>query len=360
LESADNSGEHARALDRRLGKRCGGSWLSPLSSLRLNASAWLFPVLVPTMQLGRTIDAGASSRAQNYADRMREDDDHLKDDEHLTNPAGRLLLFFRHMRQHGAHSSQASPVSTKTLAASYLDVPESNVAEFYGAAAGLMQLPGEARRQLSALVRPSIPKSTLLAPYEIVENTLPGIFNTRSRAHDFNEPIDNGILVGLDMGSAMLFHHAGAKVLDEGALDQIRRRATEIIDELAHSDLPGDVREVLLVHAQRLIDAVNVYRVHGSDAVLRESDALTGALVRSIPRISDKRDNPLVRTILNLGAFVAAVTTILGTPAAIEGGVDFVNGVLDPPAVTVEAPGPIDDTEIVIEYGDELDNDSRP
>ena len=297
--------------------------------------------------------------APNYAERMREDDDHLNDEEHLTNPAGRLLLFFRHTRQHGAHSSQATPVSTKTLAASYLGIAESSVAEFYGAAAALMQLPGEARRQISALVRPAIPKATLLAPYDVVENTLPGIFNARSRVHDFNGSIDNGIFVGLDMGSAVLFHHARTRVLDEAALDQIRSRAAEIIDILARSDIPDDVREVVRVNAQRLIDAVNAYRVHGSDAVIRESDGLTGALIRNIPRIPDKRENPLVRSILGLGAFIAAATTILGTPAAIEGGVDFVQDLIMRPSISTEAPAPVvDNDEIVIEYVNDLEGDT--
>ncbi len=242
------------------------------------------------------------------------------------------------------------PLLTKQGVAEYLGIDPDDQSAYFAAIAAIMQLPGDARDRVQSLRDPAVPKGTLLKPIHAVEGALPLIATSRSTVDVFNQMLDAGVHAGMTVTSAVLFRHSYSKAVDAGSLDEIRRLAMKVIDSLRDTSLPMDLRETLLTHANRLISAVNSYKVRGASGIVDEMDGLTGAMVRNSTRLSSKLGNPLLKRVVALATAVTAITTIINAPVAIYDGIRDFGQVVRVLETITEAPGAsVVDAEIVDE-----------
>lgn len=269
--------------------------------------------------------------------------DQVDREGYLRNPAGRLYLFLKYVKESGVPNGQLLPVVTR-----YLDLPAQYTPTLFTALADLQSQPQLLREQVEALVEPPLPVPVLLeelpAAEAAIETIVPAlqdqVQNARNRYTD-------GTLKSLQFTSHVLNNATGMKTpIPDNLLDDVRARAEDLIALLTEDDtLDPDLRKVLFTHADGVRRSVDLFKVSGLEAVLADFDRFLGMLRRQPQVIAEVKEKP---TLLDrLQALLLALNIIAGAgnaAVAIGHGVEGLQELTQLP-VSVVAPGDLSETE---------------
>lgn len=263
----------------------------------------------------------------------------MDDDAHLANPAGRLWLLLRDFQTHAAKSTQQKVISVHTVITAYLGLDPADRPGYYRSVAEILSMPVEIRAAVDALEETVPPKAVLLRPLDTLEGVLPTLAVGRTGSKTISDRIPSSVISELEVCSYVLNSHAPKATVAQNALDEIRSLANDIIDTLAADrNLSTEFREAIRKHTQRISQAVDAYKLYGSDAVLDALDGLTGVIVRNYAETQQKRANPVFDKVRKLAGAIITATALFAAPAEIATAVDFYLSITEGLHPIVEAP----------------------
>lgn len=235
----------------------------------------------------------------------------------------------------------------------YLGLKESDNVGYFAAIAEIMSMPVAVRRDVAALERPALPAEFLLRHIDKVEAVLPFMGQPSQGVKVITDGVGNEVVESLEACSHILAQSRAEAVVPPKTLKDIRNLATEIIDDLESDDgLSREFREEIRRHAQSIIDAANMYMVHGADGLLDEADALVGVYVRHLDESREReQSSPVLRKLRKLLAEILVVVAVTTAPHEISASMAAYSQVLELPA-SIQAPGEIIEDADVVERDD--------
>jgi len=261
----------------------------------------------------------------------------MSDVVHLSNPAGRLYELAKTVVEKGSRLNDNHHI--RSFVADYIGFDSADNAVYFAAIAEVMALPVAVRRMVGALERPVPSAAILLRPIDQLEPVLPDLGVNGAGMRSFAARIAQSTVDGLEVTSEVLAHATKSTAPTDESLTEIRDLANHMVDVMAGDDsLSPEFREAIRLHAQSIIDAVNRYKVNGTQALITEADALVGVYVRH--RDEAMRGNhPVMDALRKLVSRIMLATALMGAPGSIAATVD-VFAALPAPTV-IEAPAEV-------------------
>ena len=258
-------------------------------------------------------------------------------DDHASNPAGRLWLYFSAMVDkppaEGVNNYASAYFATKAISARYMT-----------AMAALMQLPDDVEAAVAEIERPPIPPTKLLRPLGKVREYFAGDPLGTNPVSWMAKYIDLGVLSDLESTSHILNAFV-AKVgeISEDTLEQVRSLAAEIID-LANADaeLDAEARAAFLRYAHRITEAADLYKVRGPQGLVDELDRFH----QQARRMRTAPSRTLWEKTKQLTGVVVVAVELFGAPATVHNSVEYYGELFQHRAITL-APSE-DGTEDVV------------
>jgi len=243
-----------------------------------------------------------------------------EDDEHSRNAAGRIYSFLAFCW------TTAVDTSVLDLVAGYLELPsKAYTPQLLTAMAAFLELPGQAKREVEALIAPPIPKVTLLDELPRAENAMMALASgVQMPASAFKNYYDAGTLKSLQLTSHILNSASTVKrSVPADNLDEVKKLADELVASLGEDDMIDDeLRRLLFEHADAIRRSVDLFKVAGIDAVLEEFDGLAGLLMRRSNLIADiPKESKTRRAMWALLSALNVIAGIGNASVAIDGGV---------------------------------------
>lgn len=191
----------------------------------------------------------------------------------------------------------------------------------------------------------------MLRHIDLVESVLPLLGQPHQNLRQLNDRIGTEVIEGLEATSHVLAQSRREKVVPEEELQEIRALAIQIIDQLATDEtLSASFREEIRRHAQSIIDAVNMYKVHGADGLRDEADALIGVYVRHVnedPERRGEKPSTVLQSLRKLTGKILLAVTVFTAPYQIASSADAYSAVFELPE-SVQTPAEvIEDADVV-------------
>jgi len=191
----------------------------------------------------------------------------------IDNPAGRLHAA---IRQAMAKKPVDTAPMSEVLAGLYDGDPNDPIAMFL-IWASLLENLTLARRGIESI--PNINHALFLKPLERLEELL-----FKSSPHtqwvNFRTKLESGTMDLLEHTSDRLAETNPEPTIDLSALDKVKDNVAALIKSVLASDLPGELKAVVVDRLQNVINAITYYQLHGSRGLMRATDALIGVYVR--------------------------------------------------------------------------------
>ena len=204
--------------------------------------------------------------------------------------AGRLLAMI--------DSLLAQPDTLKLYGAAAMSVSKegNDQGAGYRVLGDLYELIGAAKAEVQA--HPELNQSLYLPAITDVEAAVRGV----EAPHPWGalKPLVKQARTGLAFCADQMNRISGELLIPGEELDEILELATRMLEEVASSDLPSDVKELLRERLEDIRRAVIEYRLHGAEALRRVVDAGVGAVVRCASRPSESGSMERVRSFLVL------------------------------------------------------------
>lgn len=258
-------------------------------------------------------------------------------ENHASNPAGRLWLYFDYL------NSQSRKQPVIRLAAKYFNSGTPLSARHMAGVAALMALPDEVETMVNGMERYPIPEAKLLRPLPKVREYFradPLGNKDVAWAQSF---VDSGVLSDLETTSHILdgFVVRAIDVSDDDR-QSVKTLAQEILAlVLADETLDDETRAVIVRYAHRIVEAIDLYKVKGPQPLLDELDRFYSASHR-VPAPS----NPTLRRKLSeLGGAIILMIELLAAPATVANAIEYYDTTFAMRQIT-EAPG--EDIEEII------------
>lgn len=257
-------------------------------------------------------------------------------ENHASNPAGRLWLYFTEM------AKQPSNEGVSNHAATYFGAHGFD-ARYMRAMADLMQLPDEAAAMIPQILNSPIPAETLQRPLEAVRNYFRSDPLGTNPVNWMSQQVGGVVLSELNITSHMLNTVAQSPVIPEGVIEQIRVLASEIIDlAMADEGLDPDARAAFIQHAHRISEAADLYKVTGPQRLVDELDRFH----KSAGRMKTHPGEALWGKTKQLVGVIVVATELFTAPAAVTDAIDYYGDAFTQQAIT-EAPAPYRSGDIV-------------
>nr|WP_201468466.1 hypothetical protein [Microbacterium hydrocarbonoxydans] len=239
----------------------------------------------------------------------------------LTTPAGRLALLFKECERANVKSTQQNPVRVGSLLRNYLAIADNDDASYFAAVAEIMSMPVAVRRDVASLESPPLPADILLRHIARVESALTLFGQQGQSVRGVLDHVTPEVVESLETCSHILALRRAEVAVSRETLSDVRRLATEIIDELAEDDnFRPEFREEIRRHAQSIVDAVNLYKVHGADGLKDQADALVGVYVRHRVQNADRfgeSTTPVLQRLADLAGKILIAVAAFTAPAEI-------------------------------------------
>jgi hypothetical protein len=156
------------------------------------------------------------------------------------------------------------------------------------ASADILQLIREVRE---AIVNThGINQDKYLTPMVIIENTFSQLY-LNSQMNIFSNGIELSLISNLSFMSDNLYKDYFESKINEEDLASLRNDVSELVDQILHSDLPVELKELFIKHLELIKSALLNYELLGNEGLYKVIDSFTGAIFRnrdSIDQINDK------------------------------------------------------------------------
>lgn len=262
-------------------------------------------------------------------------------ENHASNPAGRLWLYFAEM------SAKPANEAVSVHAARYFGTHGIS-ARYMASMAGLMQLPEDVEAMVSQIQTP-IPTAKLLRPLDAVRKYLHGDPLGSNAVSWMTSQIHVGVLSDLETTSHMLNAYVTpTSEIDEDTLEKIRSLASEILDlAMRDEELDADARAEFIRYAHRIAEAADLYKVTGPQALVDELDRF----YQSARRMKSTPGRELWERTKQLTAVIVVAVELFTGPVNVQNAIEQYSDVFTLQEIT-QAPGPeVVDAEVVVDDG---------
>lgn len=234
------------------------------------------------------------------------------DDDHWTNPAGRLWEFLNFMNER-----RSNKIQLLSACAEYLGVPPVLSKNLYEGLGSLVTLPDEIELAIGSHDT-HFPKEYLLRPLPEARSALAHLSSLHTGTDTFCAQYSNATLLGLEGCSYSLSSLKGETPVEAETLREIQEKAQAILDILAaDEDLDQQVKAVIFADAESILAAVNKVRVRGAAALLDERDRVIGSFIRNPNMFGLVGKTSAGRNLFDLLTKITIVFTLVSAPAAI-------------------------------------------
>lgn len=267
-------------------------------------------------------------------------------ENHASNPAGRLWLYFTEM------GTKKANAGVNGFAATYFGTHGIS-ARYMTSMAGLMQLPDEVESMVAQMENPPIPASKLLRPLDPVRQYFQGDPLGTNPVSWMSGQINVGVLSDLETTSHILHSFVTRSTeIPEKTLERIRSLATDILG-LAMEDegLDPDARAAFVRYAHRIFEAAALYKVHGAQGLVDELDRFH----QNARRMKSTPSSVLWEKTKQLTGVVVLAVELFGAPATVDNAIQYYGDVFTQQAIT-EAPAQQSPTEDILD-AEVLDDD---
>jgi hypothetical protein len=258
-------------------------------------------------------------------------------DDHASNPAGRLWLYFNHVRTNNAHK-------VLDLALQYFSAERVD-ARFMTSMAALLRLPNEGLLMIEDMKDSPLPEEKLKRPLLAASTYFTDDpFGTNSVAW-MASYVDSGVMNDLETTSHILDRYSPGKTasLSADTLEEIKRLASSIADLAAvDEELDPEAREAFIRYAHRIREAADLYKVTGAQSIIDELDRFH----QRARRMKTAPGSKLGETFKQLTACVLLAVELFTAPANMGEAIDRYQSAFSLDAIT-EAPGGHKSLEVI-------------
>lgn len=198
-------------------------------------------------------------------------------DKFLSNPAGRLYRFLEHCAQENGNDTVLQGWRR------YLELPEgSSAVEILTGVAPFFPLPDLIAEQLMTMDDADEHLDDFAPALDAAREALSIAVESTVHMTQMQRRFNPGHVQALRHCSRVLQRLPSAGLPSDDQLNEVRASAQSLVDAiLAASDLPATVRETLLGYANAAIRDVDLFKVGGLDALVREANRFRGQVATS-------------------------------------------------------------------------------
>lgn len=193
-------------------------------------------------------------------------------DKFLSNPAGRLFRFLEHCGQENGNDTVLQGWRR------YLELPEgSSAVEILTGVAPFFPLPDLIFEQLRSMDDAEEHLDDFTPALEAARQALSVAVESTNRMAEMQRRFNAGDIQALRHCSRVLQRLPSAGLPSDDQLSEVRDSAQSLVDAILDAtDLPAAVRETLLGYANAAIRDVDLFKVGGLDALVREANRFRG------------------------------------------------------------------------------------
>lgn len=234
-------------------------------------------------------------------------------DVFLGNPAGRLYRFLEFCRNEDPNA----PILHAW--ANYLGMSRSPAAEVVATISPLLALPNTIEDLLHDLPDHEAHREDFGPALQKAREALSFCVALNNGLQSMLSVYDAGTVTALRMCSRVLQRENYSAVVSEDQVDEVRQRATELINAINEAgDLPSSVRATLLGYAHAALRDLDLFNVAGVDALVDSLDRFRGQVSRDPGLVSALVPNKGVwQAVVRFSEALLVITSLIHTPLAI-------------------------------------------
>jgi len=258
--------------------------------------------------------------------------------DHLDNQAGRLWLLLSDFVQGGDPGREKVWQRWQGI---LFPAQSVAIAKVYVALAELAEIPAELRLTLEALDVPDAIRDEYSSTIDKVNRALRA--GPDELAVEVKKIASPAMLSDLKHFSFALSQHAPEPVVAKEDLDKIRTSLQQLIEDLTRWSTTERLRRVLLDMCNQMLDAVDLYRIKGTDGIEEELERIFGRGLISGRHLEapSSRGREFVQ---RLGKVAAQTAFVIGVfkgaaelPAQVDDGVKVVQSWFDDELPAIES-----------------------
>ena len=229
------------------------------------------------------------------------------------NPAARLLEFVN--KAHSVPGNLPAIQGWRKV----LDLKEDNCIEIYTGIADIIQLTRDTRKAIVGL--DGYDQSLFLEPLDKVSSGI-NVVNLQGPWELVTNQFDDRTVLGLRFCSTVLDQHSNETSLSDDQIKFWLQDIEDLLDSIAASDVPDQLKIFFLEHLEKLRFALLHYWIFGTVGVQSAVERTAGAIIVRIAQ------NPEIRNNSFWGRFLALLTNLANAITVLEGAQSLSGGVL--------------------------------
>lgn len=134
--------------------------------------------------------------------------------------------------------------------------------------------------------------------------------NLHSQWQTFIANIDAHTLNYLTLASSLLHAKQGTVMCSDEQIAAVRQRVQEALEALLNADIPPQLKSQVVRQVKQILDALDEYRIRGSEALLAATEQAFGHAVFDSEYKSFLQESAVGKTVTSAIAVVANLVTI--------------------------------------------------
>ena len=226
------------------------------------------------------------------------------------NPAARLLYFVN--KAHSVPGNLPAIQGWRKV----LDLKEDNCIEIYTGIADIIQLTRDTRKAIVGL--DGYDQSLFLEPLDKVSSGI-NVVNLQGSWELVKNQFDDRTVLGLRFCSTVLDQHSKEATLSDDQIKSWLQDIEDLLDSIAASDVPDQLKIIFLEHLEKLRLALLHYWIFGTVGVQASVEKTFGALMIRRPEILAIGNDSFFKRFLALFTSVADAITVSEGVQALSG-----------------------------------------
>jgi hypothetical protein len=138
------------------------------------------------------------------------------------------------------------------------------------------------------------------------------------QVQSLQQQIPDTAVVGLEFCAEQLSRSAGEGELSKDDREKLLAEIDGLLTTVQEADISDNLRQIIIESVWNLQQAIDEYDFLGSGPVIRASDAIFGAAIRSSPAwVNNEKAKPVWNTVIDVARKVYAVIPIVNNLAAL-------------------------------------------
>lgn len=203
------------------------------------------------------------------------------------NPAGRLYAILDEVR------AKPRKKSIRNVWAETFGLEPSATADILFLIGKMIELARDAKQSINGL--DNIDHEIYIKPFHNIEKAF-SFANIEDHWDNISRHLDEATMVGLSFCADVLSRTSGEQIIDQETLNDLMEQVENLTHEIMDSEIPPDLKAVLIDNLEEIRRAILEYRIRGVDGLKRALEGSLGAVIRHRPQIvKQKGKKPVAR-----------------------------------------------------------------